>query len=128
MPFGGKLALVGARTGGQWVTGGRGRVALRFLGLRPIVRDYVVSVGAFGSAATDAPSDGVPAIGALPTFKWIGGSIVHDAHLIRVLGSGEAELTLGLYDAFTTVALPPLDERVARQGRVGVAVEWVSIP
>lgn len=126
--FGGKLALIGVRAGGEWRQGGQGRVAMRFLGLRPIVRDYVISVGASGSATTDAPSDWVPAIGAMPTFKWIGGSMVNDVHLIRVLGGGEAELTLGIYDAFTTAALPPLDERFARQGRAGIPLKWVSIP
>jgi hypothetical protein len=128
LPFGGKLALIGVRVGGEWKPGGQGRIALRFLGLRPIVRDYVISVGALGSATTDAPSDWVPAIGAMPTFKWIGGSLVNDVHLIRVLGGGEAELTLGIYDAFTTAALPPLDERFAQQGRAGITLEWVSIP
>jgi hypothetical protein len=128
VPFGGKLALIGARTGGSWTPGGQGRVALRFLGLRPIVRDYVVSVGVQGSAATDAPSDGVPAIGAMPTFKWIGGSVVNDVHLIRVLEGGEARLSVGLYDAFTTGALPPLDERIAQLGRAGVPLNSVSIP
>ena len=92
------------------------------------MRDYVISVGVLGSATTDAPSDGVPAIGAIPTFKWIGGSVVKDVHLIRVLGGGEAELTLGLYDAFTTAALPPLDERIARQGRDSVPFRSMTIP
>ena len=62
------------------------------------------------------------------SFKWIGGSTVKDAHLIRVLKGGEAELTLGVYDAFTTAALPPLDERIARQGRASVSRERMSIP
>jgi hypothetical protein len=125
--FGGKLALIGVRTGG-WTTRDHGRIALCFLALRPIVRDYIISVGVLGSAVTDAPSDGVPAIGAIPTFKWIRSSLVNDVHLIYVQGGGEAELTLGVYDAFTTTALPPLDERIARQGRAGVHLEWVSIP
>jgi hypothetical protein len=51
-------------------------------------------------------------------------------HLIKVFpdASGEAELTLGIYDAFTTSSLPPLDERIARQGRVGVPLRRISVP
>jgi hypothetical protein len=128
MPFGGKLALIGVRVDGAWVQGEQGRVVLNLLGLQPIVRDYVVSIGASGTAVTDAPSDSVPAIGAIPTFKWVRGSVVSDAHLIQVLGSGEAELTMGIYDAFTTTALSPLDERFARQGRAGVPLRKISIP
>jgi hypothetical protein len=128
VPFGGKLALIGAHADRAWAEGARGRVALSFLGLEPIVRDYVVSVGVQGSAVTDAPSDGVPAIGAIPTYKWIVGSVVNDVHLIQVLRGGEARLSVGLYDAFTTRALPPLDERIAQLGRDSVPLDSVSIP
>jgi hypothetical protein len=121
LPFGGKMALVGAETEPAREAGQEARVALRFLGLRPIVLDYVVSVGVLGEAVTDAPSDWVPALGAIPTFKWIRGSAVNDVHLIRVLeGASGAEATLGVYDAFTSASLAPLDERIARQGRAGV--------
>jgi hypothetical protein len=129
LPFGGKMALVDARAPDTWTVGQRERVALRFLGLRPIVLDYVVSVGTQGEIATDAPSDWVPALGAMPTFKWVRGSLVNDVHLIRVQGgSGETELTLGVYDAFTSQALPPLDERIARQGRAGVLLGQIHVP
>jgi hypothetical protein len=79
---------------------------------------------------TEGPDDGVPAIGAMPTFKWIRGSQVTDVHLIRVLAgaSGEAELTLGVYDAFTTRDLPPLDERIARLQRAGVPLQRIVVP
>jgi hypothetical protein len=54
---------------------------------------------------------------------------VTDVHLIQVYGgSGGAELTLGVYDAFTTSALPPLDERIARQGRAGVTLQRIHVP
>jgi hypothetical protein len=129
LPLGGKMALVDAQAQDTWTVGAQERIALRFLGLRPIVLDYVVSVGAQGEIATDAPSDWVPALGAMPTFKWIRGSLVNDVHLIRVeKGSGEAELTLGVYDAFTSQALPPLDERIARQGRASVLLGQVYVP
>jgi hypothetical protein len=128
MPFGNKLALTGVRDGGTWRQGKQGRVTLYFVSLRPIVRDYIISVGVLGSAVTDAPSDGVPAIGAIPTFKWIRGSTVRDTHLIQVLTGGKAEITLGIYDAFTSIALPPHDERFARQGRAAISLKEMSIP
>ena len=128
LPFGGKPALVGMRVKGTWAAGRQERVALRFLGLRPMVRDYVVSLGLEGSVVSDAPSDWVPALGAMPTFKWIRGSRVNDVHLVNLVeGRGEAELTLGIYDAFTMLALPPLDERFARQGRAAVSLRPITI-
>jgi hypothetical protein len=130
LPLGGKVALVGVRAGETWAAGSRERVAFEFLSLRPIVLDYVVSAGVQGSRVTEGPDDGVPAIGAMPTFKWIRGSQVTDVHLIRVLddASGEAELTLGVYDAFTTRDLPPLDERIARLQRAGVPLQRIVVP
>ena len=129
LPFGGKVALVGVSAGNAWHGGDRARVAVRFLGLRSIVHDYVVSVGVRGGEVTAINSDGVPALGAIPTFKWVRGSQVTDVHLIEIPAdaSDKVELTLGLYDAFTTHALPPLDERVARLGRASVLLKWVSI-
>jgi hypothetical protein len=65
----------------------------------------------------------------MPTFKWVRGSRVCDVHLVRVLdGAGaEVEVSVGVYDAFTTVALPPLDERIARLGRVGVGLGRAAV-
>jgi hypothetical protein len=135
LPFGSKMILVDAQLGADWQVGQAARVALRFVSQRPVVLDYVVSVGVQGQVATDAPSDWVPALGAIPTFKWVRGTEVNDVHLIQVDqiqaldGAGtEAEVSVGVYDAFTTAALPPLDERIARQGRasVGLGRVWVA--
>jgi hypothetical protein len=124
VPFGSKMLLVGARVDPEWQPGQDARVALCFVGQRPIVLDYVVSVGVQGEAVTDAPSDWVPALGAIPTFKWIRGTRVRDVHLIHVFDGQETEVevSVGVYDAFTTTALPPLDDRIARLGRVGVGL------
>jgi hypothetical protein len=133
------MTLIDARLGAPWQVGRDARVALRFVSQQPIVRDYVVSVGVSGPAVTDAPSDWVPALGAIPTFKWVRGSQVSDVHLIEVnaleldaLTPAEAqhpmvEVSVGVYDAFTTAALPPLDERIARQGRAGVGLGRVWV-
>jgi hypothetical protein len=130
LPFGGKLALTGVSAARTWRAGETARVALEFAGLQPIVLDYVVSVNVQGVPATDGPSDGVPAIGAMPTFKWVRGSRIGDTHLlpIRAGASGQGQLTVGLYDAFTSQSLPPLDERVARLGLPAVPVLDITIP
>jgi hypothetical protein len=124
VPFGAKMVLVDAQLEDEWQVGRDARVALRFVSQQPIVGDYVVSVGVLGEANTDAPSDWVPALGAIPTFKWVRGARVRDVHLIQVLDGpeGEVEISVGVYDAFTAAALPPLDERIARLGRTGVGL------
>ena len=129
LPFGGKLALTGFQASSTWAAGETARVALRFLGLRPIVLDYVVSVRVDGVQVTTGPSDGVPALGAIPTFKWIRGSYVDDVHLVETLPgvAGQGQLVAGVYDAFTTEALMPLDERIARLGLAGVPLQSVTV-
>jgi hypothetical protein len=129
LPFGGKLALTGFQASSNWKAGKPARVALRFLGLQPIVLDYVVSVRVDGVQAMPGPSDSVPALGAIPTFKWIRGSCVNDVHLLETLpgATGQGQLVVGVYDAFTTEALMPLDERVARLGLAGVPLQPVTI-
>ncbi len=130
LPFGAKLALVGAQFESAWPAGQTQRVALRFLGLRPIVLDYVVTVSVQGDGIALGPSDSVPALGAIPTFKWIGGSQVTDVHLVDVRDDahGSGQLTLGVYDAFTSEALPALDERIARLGLPGVPLGPITVP
>jgi hypothetical protein len=129
LPFGGKLALTGVQASSTWEAGEPVRVALRFLGLRPIVLDYVVSVRVDGVQVTPGPSDSVPALGAIPTFKWIRGSYVDDVHLLETLPgtAGQGQLVVGIYDAFTTESLMPLDERIARLGLAGVPLQPVTV-
>lgn len=113
VPFGGKLALVGAQVSQVGPNGGTMRVRLCFLGQQPIVDDYIVTVG----GPFLASSDSVPALGAIPTFKWVRGSLVSDVHLLAGPGTGHlGPVTVGVYDAFTGRALPPLDERIVAQG------------
>jgi len=128
LPLGGSIALVGVEASPTWDAGERERVTLRFLSLRSIVDDTIVSVSATGPGMPLTQSDSVPALGAIPTFKWIRGSQVTDAHLLSVPAGarGEAELALGLYDAFTARALPPLDERIARLGLAGVPLQRIN--
>jgi hypothetical protein len=123
------LALIDAKARDSWTAGEMGKVTLQFVGLRSIVRDYVVSVGVRGQAGGRSISDGVPAVGAIPTFKWVRGSLVRDVHILSapVNTSGSGEITLTLYDAFTIQTLPPLDERLARRQRANVLVHRIFI-
>ncbi len=130
LPFGGKLALTGVDVQAHWAAGQQARVALRFLGLQPIVHDYVVSVSVYGEPVNLPPSDWVPALGAIPTFKWVRGSLITDVHLIDLPAgaSGQAEIALGIYDAFVnTRALAPLDERFTRLGRPTVPLQTITV-
>ena len=58
---------------------------------------------------------GVPAMGGIPTLKWIAGSQVYDPHRLTVAETAVTGQTTGilltLYDTFTNQPLPLLDER-----------------
>lgn len=99
---------------------------------RPILRDLVVSNALTGLAGDGAAwawrsqHDGVPALGAIPTLKWIGGSRVRDPHPLAVPADAAAgqtvRETLLLYDAFTGQSIAVLDAQLAAAGpgiRVG---------
>jgi hypothetical protein len=92
---------------------------------RPVNRDLVVSVRLIGYAADGLQwawvdsSDGVPAMGAIPTLKWIESSTVRDRHRLRVQPQArvgqQVGATMVIYDAFTGRPLPILDERIQQQ-------------
>ena len=103
----------------------------RFHSSRPINRDYVVSVRLIGLEPDGIHwawwdlRDSIPAMGAIPTLKWVEGSFVRSPHRMTVsesAGSNQA-LTgaLILYDAFTNRPLPILDERLT------VVNPWISL-
>jgi hypothetical protein len=123
------MTLVGVRADESWSPGETARVALRFLAQQPIVLDYVVSVNVPGGQITAGPSDAVPALGAIPTFKWIRGSSIRDVHLVDVpvQASGNGPLTVIVYDAFTAQTMPILDERFARLGQPGIPLQTVHV-
>lgn len=127
-----------------------------FLASQPILRDTIVSLRLIGFAedgfhwAWCDAVDAIPAMGAIPTLKWIGGSEVTLPHTIiypeqhpgyetycssskpapgaPVLYVDEAAYngqtvggTLILYDAFTKRPLPILDERITAQ------YQWIPL-
>ncbi len=92
---------------------------------RPVLRDLVVSVRLIGYQpdgffwAWTEQDDGVPALGAIPTLKWIAGSQVRAPHTLPVPETAVSGQTIGatlrLYDAFTQQPLAILDERITSQ-------------
>jgi hypothetical protein len=96
------------------------RVELRLVANKPILRDYVVSVRLTDEAGRLlSQDDSVPALGAIPTLKWIRGSSIYDVHFVSVPASAQAGpfgLSLVVYDAFTMRRLSLLDDRLAKLG------------
>jgi hypothetical protein len=95
-----------------------------FAASRPVLSDLIVSVRLVGYEPDGFHwawwdlQDSVPALGAIPTLKWIGGSQVRDPHFMQVAETATAGQAVGgillLYDAFTGRPLPILDEVVTR--------------
>jgi hypothetical protein len=126
IPLGGEIAVVGA-TASPAAPGGDTIVEAQLVGLRPLTTDYAVSI-----RLTDdegrwlARHDWQPALGAIPTLKWIRGSRVVDRHLLRVPDNytgNTVRAELVAYERFREAPLPPMD------GRFGEAPlgEW-SLP
>jgi hypothetical protein len=102
---------------------------LTFVGTRALTRDYAVSVSLRGEAGMwQAQHDGTPALGAIPTLKWIRGVTVRDEHDVPLPAdaAGRGTLRLTVYDAFTLRPLTVLDERLARLGQ-GTQLELGSV-
>jgi hypothetical protein len=107
----------GALQAGQSLT-----LEQHFLSGQPVLRDYAISVRLIGFEddgfrwAWWDLDDGIPAMGAIPTLKWIAGSAVRSPHFVQVPDDAPEGQTIGgalnLYDAFTNRVLPVLDERI----------------
>jgi len=126
VPLGGEMVLIGVEVPPEpWPAGSTQRVAVRWLGTQSLLRDYDVSINlADTTGGWFTQHDSVPALGAVPTLKWLKGSRVTDAHFVPVPNNaapGTASLRLTVYDAFTLRPLTPLDERIIRLG-MGAAV------
>jgi hypothetical protein len=101
---------------------------LRFLGQRPLERDYIVStaltgVNADGSWAWRDSHDTVPALGAIPTLKWIRASAVLDPHWMTIPDGAPPVPVVGsllVYDHFTQRSLSHLDERLEPSIELGI--------
>lgn len=115
---------------GGFEPGGTATLRLRFRSQRPLERDYIVSasltgVEADGSWVWRASHDSVPALGAIPTLKWIYRSVVPAPHRLTLPKDADIPTaavvgSLLVYDHFTQSLLPPLDERLDLSVRLGV--------
>ena len=106
---------------------------LRLRATRPLTRDYVVSVQMIGDGYTwKATADSVPALGAIPTLKWIAGSEISDRHIVDIQPDappGPATVSVLLYDHFTQQPLALLNERLIQQGQSIPLGAWsVALP
>ncbi len=126
VPFGQGLVWLGATfdapagAPGEAVT-----VQLAWSSSRPVLRDIAVSTALIGLApdgfhwAWQYLDNGIPALGAIPTLKWLAGVQVTDVRQLRLdpqaTAGQEVLATLQLYDAFTNQPLPILDERLMQQ-------------
>jgi len=121
VPLGDAMVLTGFDAPARGLDpGGEATLSLRFRGQRPLERDYIVStaltgVNPDGTWSWRAADDTVPALGAIPTLKWIRGSQILDPHRISIpLDASDVPVggSLSVYDHFTQRLLPPLDERI----------------
>jgi hypothetical protein len=138
VPIGGDIALTGVERfpAGALSPGSEVGYDLRLVASRPLLRDRIVSVSLVGlkpdgSWAWRALDDSVPALGAVPTFKWIGGSSVADRHRLAVppdAPAGPADASLLIYDHYTQAILPPLDQRLLTWGLSVPLHTWTVVP
>lgn len=122
VPLGGRMVYLGLQGGPQPAVAGQ-PVAIRprFMALRPLLRDYSVSVGLLSAEPPwERKDDGTPAMGAIPTLKWLTGWIVEAPYAPTPPADappGRAQITVSVYDAFTLAPLAVLDERLAAKGQ-----------
>ncbi len=100
---------------------------------QPILHDLVLSVRLIGYEedgfhwAWSDLDDSIPALGAIPTLKWIAGSTVRSPHNLTVDPAAQPGQTIGatlrIYDAFTNRPLPILDERIVNE----LQLPWIPL-
>jgi len=136
VPIGGEMVLIkaAADTRSLLFAGDQLIYDLHLVATRPLLRDRIISVSLVGLKpdgiwAWRDLSDGVPALGAVPTLKWIYGSTVLDRHRLVLPGNAPTGLTqarLQVYDHFTQAVLPSLDARLLSGGE-GIPLHTWSI-
>ncbi len=126
LDMGGEMVLVGARWQPPTPIPGAPLVAeLEWLAARPLVQDYIISLSLEGDG-WQAQHDDVPALGAIPTLKWLTGWRVRDVHPFTVPAeaAGPGRLGLAAYDVTTQISLSVGDDRLARAGQGVRAGLW----
>jgi len=118
VPFGDGVVLTqAAGPTGELALGAEIEMHLHFLSQRPLLRDFIVSTSLTGLQPDGAwawrvSHDTVPALGAVPTLKWIHGSAVLDPHRMKIPDDSPVvpvEGSMLVYDHFTQRSLPSLD-------------------
>jgi len=108
IPFANQAALVGSKA---HRTPSSLKVDLYWLAARPLANDYIISVRIEGDGVYRT-HDGVPALGAIPTLKWIRGAQVMDRHPFDLDDyRGALRGSVVVYDSVNRLIVPPLDER-----------------
>jgi hypothetical protein len=120
-----QIALVRATTRSTTLRPGSvAHIELTWIAQQSLVNDYMISIQIFhrASGMRLAQQDMQPALGALPTLKWITHTRLADPHQLTLPAdapSGWADVSLTVYDAFRQTALPPLDTRMGNSAPLG---------
>jgi hypothetical protein len=137
IPFGDSLVLTGLDAPTDNLKPGADvTLGLHLLSIRPLERDYIVSSALVGlnpdrTWAWRVDKDSVPALGAIPTLKWIHNSTVFAPHRLTIPNDAPqlpAEGSLVIYDHFTQAPLPPLDERLHLPPTISLGTWTVTAP
>jgi hypothetical protein len=122
VPLGDEMVMVGARARSA-EPGETMVVDVTLVALRPLTSDDATSVRLTdGDGRWLATHDYQPALGAVPTLKWIRGSRVVDRHLLPLpedSAGGEVRATLVAYERFRMTPLPPMDGRFGEETPLG---------
>jgi len=119
--LGDEMAVIGATA--KTVAGETVVVDVTLVALRPLMTDDATSVRLVdGQGRWLATHDTQPALGAVPTLKWIQGSRVVDRHLLPLpqdFAGGEVRATFVAYERFRMTPLPALDGRFSSEVPLG---------
>lgn len=114
VPLGENIAVVGAEARPA-LPGEQMIIDASVVGLRPLTDDYAISIRLMDADGSWlARHDWQPALGAIPTLKWIRGSRVVDRHLLPVpndFTGDTVQAELVVYERFRETPLPPMDGR-----------------
>ncbi len=117
VPLGDQMAVVGVAANPA-PPGGTMTIDVALAALRPLTDDDGISVRLLAPDGRWLDRHDIqPALGAIPTLKWIRGSLVADRHLLHVPGDfdgDQVQATLVAYERFRMTTLAPLDGRFSQ--------------
>jgi hypothetical protein len=122
VPLGGQMVYVSLSRRQAFAAAGKAlAIRPRLVALRRLDRDDSLSLGVSANDGSwQAKADGTPALGAIPTLKWLTGwrvTSLYEPEIAVQVTAGPARVTLEGYDAFTLAPLAVLDERLVREGQ-----------